>query len=75
MDGKDNLIETPAAFLEALGETLSGKAKIDVGLADILKIHVLKTKPAQNAVTQAKTAILKLAAERAAAPKAEVDNG
>lgn len=38
---------------------------LDAGLAEILKAHILKVAPAQNAVAQAKDAILKLAAERA----------
>lgn len=48
---------------------------VDVGLANILKTHILKAAPAQNAVVQAKDAILKLAAERANPPQPEVANG
>lgn len=67
--------DTPDAFLKALGESLKGKEGVDAGLADILKGHILKTAPAQNAVVLAKDAILKLAGERANPPKSEVANG
>lgn len=67
--------DTPDAFLKALGESLKGKEDVDAGLADILKTHILKAVPAQNAVAQAKDAILKLAGERANPPKPEVTNG
>ncbi|UPJ68333.1 hypothetical protein [Bradyrhizobium sp. 191] len=48
---------------------------VDAGLADILKTHILKAVPAQNAVAQAKDAVLKLAGERANPAKPEVANG
>jgi hypothetical protein len=67
--------DTPDAFLTALGESLKGKEGVDGGLADILKTHILKATPAQNAVVQAKDAILKPAGERANPPKLEVANG
>ncbi len=67
--------DTPDTFLKALGESLKGKEGVDVGMADILKTHILKVGPAQNAVTQAKDAILKLASERANPPQPEVANG
>lgn len=67
--------DTPDAFLKALGESLKGKEGVDAGLADILKTHILKAAPAQNAVALAKDAILKLAGERANPPKPEVANG
>jgi hypothetical protein len=44
-------------------------------MADILAAHILKAAPVQNAIAQAKEAILKLAAERANPPKPAVDNG
>lgn len=67
--------DTPDGFLKALGESLTGKEGVDVGMADILKNHILKAAPAQNAVAQAKEAILKLAAERANPSQPEVANG
>lgn len=67
--------DTPEAFLKSLGENLGKTEGVDVGVADILKAHILKAAPAQNAVTQARDAILKLAAERANPPKPEVVNG
>ncbi|MCK1606511.1 hypothetical protein IVB02_35240 [Bradyrhizobium sp. 166] len=47
---------------------------VDAGLADILKTHILKAQPAQNAVAQAKDAVLKLAGERANPPNARLAN-
>lgn len=64
--------DTPDVFLVALGESLKEREGIDVGMADILRTHILKAAPAQNAVTQAKDAILKLASERANTPEPEV---
>ena len=75
MEAKEEPADTPDAFLKALGESLKGKEDVDVGLAEILKTHILKVAPAQNAVAQAKDAILKLAGERASPPKPEVANG
>ncbi len=75
MEGEAEPAESPDAFLEALGESLKGKEGVDVGLADILKGHILKAAPAQNAVALAKDAILKLAGERANPSKPEVANG
>lgn len=75
MEGETEPADTPDAFLKALGESLKGKEGVDVGLADILKTHILKAAPAQNAVAQAKDAILKLATERANPPQPEVANG
>lgn len=68
-------IESPEAFLATLGEGLTQREGVDAGLADILKTHILKAVPAQNAVAQAKDAVLKLAGERANPPKPEVANG
>ena len=62
---KNKPIETPEAFLVSLGDSMKGKEGVDIDLAKILTIHILKVAPAQNAVTQAKDAILKLAGERA----------
>jgi hypothetical protein len=68
-------IETPAAILDALGDNLGGKEGVDVDLANILKTHILKAAPTQNAVYQAKDAILKLAGKRANSTKPEATNG
>lgn len=75
MDGEAKPLETPDAFLKALGESLKAKEGVDADLAGVLTTHILKAAPALNAVAQAKDAILKLAAERANPPKVEVING
>lgn len=75
MEDEAQSLETPAAFLDALGDGLKGNEAVDVGLADILKRHILKVAPAKDAVALAKDAILKLAGERANPPKSEVANG
>jgi len=75
VEGEAETEETPDAFLRALGEGLKGKEGVDAGLADVLKTYILKGAPPQNAVAQAKDAILKLADERASPPKPEVANG
>ena len=53
MEGEDNTIETPEAFLADLGNSLSAKEGVDVGLTDILKTYLLKTNPAEDAVARA----------------------
>ncbi|UPK31501.1 hypothetical protein [Bradyrhizobium sp. 195] len=75
MEGEAETAESPEAFLTTLGESLKQREGVDAGLADILKTHILKAVPAQNAVAQAKDAVLKLAGERANPPKPEVANG
>lgn len=75
MEGEAEQADTPDVFLKELGESLRGKKGVDVGLADILRTHILKVAPAQNAVAQAKDAILKLAGERANPPQSEAANG
>lgn len=75
LENEPILAETPEEFLNALGDHLKGKEGTDVGLTDILNAHILKAAPAQNAVAQAKDAIMKLAGERANPPKPEVANG
>lgn len=74
VEDKAETTDTPDLFLIALGESLKEKEGVDVGMADILRTHILKAAPAQNAVTQAKDAILKLASERANPPEPEVAN-
>lgn len=75
MDGEAKPLETPDAFLKALGESLKAKDGVDTDLAAILTTHILKATPAANAIAQAKDAIVKLATERANPPKLEVVNG
>lgn len=75
MEGEAEAADTPDAFLKVLAESLKSKEGVDAGVADILKTHILKAAPAQNAVALAKDAILKLAGERANPPKPEVVNG
>jgi hypothetical protein len=75
MDGSAELLETPDAFLMALGESLKAMASIDSELAAILTTHILKAAPEPNAVAYAKEAIVKLAAVRANPPKLDVVNG
>jgi hypothetical protein len=75
MEAEANVVDTPDAFLKVLGESLKEKEGVDAGMAEILKTHILKVVPAQNAVAQAKDAILKLAGERASPPKPEVASG
>lgn len=75
MDGEAKPLETPDAFLRVLGESLKAKVGADIDLTVILTTHILKAAPAQNAVAQAKDAIVKLAVERANPPKVEVVNG
>jgi hypothetical protein len=75
MDDEAKLPETPDEFLDALAKRLVAKECIDKDLAGILTTHILKATPTQNAVVQAKDAILKLASERAAPPNLVVVNG
>lgn len=75
METKEEPIETPAAFLKALGDSLKAREDVDSELAGILATHILKVDPAKSSVVQAKDAILKLATERASPQKADVNNG
>jgi len=69
-------VESTADFLANLGKTLREKEGIDVGLADILAKHLLTAAPCDNAIANAKKAIVELAVERAALSAApEVDDG
>jgi hypothetical protein len=68
-------METPEEFLDALGNGLTRQTGTDVDLTAILKTHILTISPAQNAVAQAKDAILKLASKRANPPKPEDIDG
>ncbi len=75
MDNATDPLETPEAFLRALGDRLKGNEGVDADLTDILRTYILKAAPVQNAVAQGKDAILKLARERANAPKPAVADG
>ena len=75
VDGEAKSLETPDAFLKALGESLKAKEGVDADLAAILTEHILKVAPSTNAVAQAKDAIVKLAVERTTPPKVEAVSG
>jgi len=64
MDNQEEA-ETPAAFLKDVGVRLADQKDVDGDLAAILCIHILAGEVADDAVTQAKAAILALAVERA----------
>lgn len=68
-------VETPADFLVKLRKAIRENVDADVGLVDILAEHLLIATPHVGAVSAAKDAILKLAAERANPPKPEVAGG
>jgi hypothetical protein len=75
MDDETKLSETPDEFLDALGKKLIVTEGVDKDLAGVLTTHILKATPTQNAIVQAKDAIMKLAEERANPPKVAVING
>lgn len=75
MENKAEPAEASDEFLKALAENLKVEEDVDVGLAEILNAHILKAKPAQNAIAQAKDAILQLAAARASPPQPEQTDG
>jgi hypothetical protein len=75
MNGEAESVDSPAGFLTSLGKQLSEKDGVDVDLAEILRTHLLKVSPTQDAVALAKAAIIKLAGERANPPKEENANG
>ena len=59
-------VETPATFLAKVAETLKEAEGVDADLAGILTDNLLTVEPHANAVANAKAAIVKLAAKRAA---------
>jgi hypothetical protein len=67
--------ERPDSFLTALAETLKSTESMDGDLADILSDHILKIEPSDNAVADAKAAIVALAAQRAAPKDEEAVDG
>lgn len=58
--------ETSEEFLVGVSERLHAGPDTDIDLADILKVHILQTAPANDAVVKAKAAIIELAQKRAA---------
>ena len=62
-------VETPEAFLASVCKALKVSDNVDAGLADILSDHLLTVTPHANAVSNARVAIVALAARRAAAGK------
>lgn len=75
MPGKTDSTETPESFLKTLGESLAKTEAFDRDLTEILCKHILTTRPAKDAVSSARVAIIKLAHDRAVPPTAEAVNG
>jgi hypothetical protein len=74
----DNDVEkanTPDEFLKVVAEILKDEEGVDSSMTEILQTHILKAAPAQNAVAQARDAILNLARERARLSTLEADDG
>ena len=69
----DEAEDTHAAFFEEIGAALSAREGIDNDLVEILKLHLLRTKPDEDCVENAKAAILELAANRAVSKRQEAD--
>ena len=65
--------ESLEEFLVRLGKSLTDQDGADASLAQILSMHILKTHPTNDAVVEAKTAILRLANERAKSSQAGAD--
>ena len=66
--------ETLDTFLEAVGTRLVEMTGSDADLVSILKTHILKKTPEQNAVPLAVEAIITLADKRANPQRMEADN-
>ena len=75
MEGEAKEPETPATFLTSLGQSLRNQEGVDIDLVDILRAHILKASPTQDAVAQAKAAIVELAGKRANPPERGEPNG
>jgi hypothetical protein len=65
--------ETPGEFLAAVAQRLAIEEGTDQGLASILATHILIGGPVEHPVTEAKAAIMALAAERAKIATAGTD--
>lgn len=68
MSSQEEPPETPDAFLKNIGIKLAKRDSVDGGLATILAEHILAADVADDAVTQAKAAVVALAKTRAEAP-------
>lgn len=66
-------VETPEAFLTGVSVALKASDDVDADLAAILSDHLLTVPPHDNVIANAKTAILALAAERAAPHEEQAD--
>ncbi len=66
--------ESTNLFLNRLADALTSHEALDSDLAGILAAHILSSDPAADAVSQAKTAILKLAEGRAANARKATDD-
>ena len=62
--------ETPASFLNGVGENLQKTEGADTDLAKILSAHILTVPAGADAVAKAKKAIVALAESRAKPPEA-----
>lgn len=74
MGNENEIADTPAAFLNGLGDALKAQTGVDSDLADVIIANLLTTAPAKDAVDQVYVAILALADKRAA-PADEVADG
>jgi hypothetical protein len=72
MDVEGNSGDPHNGFFNELVKRLKEEQQADIGLVLILEAHLLTLTPTDDAVGQAKDAILKLAAERAIPAKSEV---
>lgn len=73
MDENPKQAQTPGQFLSEVAQSLKAKNDIDQALAAIIEKHILVGEPVEKAVSNAKVAIVALAAARAN-PKPEADN-
>ena len=68
-----DVVETPEAFLTDVSFALKAYDDVDADLPAILFDHLLTVTPHDNVISNAKTAILALAAERAAPDEEQAD--
>lgn len=62
---EQDLVETPEAFLTGVSSALKASDEVDADLAAILSDHLLTVIPDANVISNARAAILVLAAKRA----------
>lgn len=67
------VVETQDAFLTGVAAALNASDDVDDDLAAILTDHLFTVTPHDNVITNAKAAILTLAAERAATAEEPAD--